>query len=458
MGKRIGYAKLGRSMPLTLAKCGNLGGDVEGIAVLRDLALRHPDDSFWIIGRNSGEHASHVGFPSNVLNIWCSDCSGIGVALKERIAAAGIKGQTLTSERQLILAKIFDDLLLNIFASLDAMVMWIGQHGTSNTPIPMVDDPTKLTKPQDWCAWYAGFLLRGINAWRDQDPWHNEEVNLNADPRNRHKMRDLKWPLRHPVLAQFTDWKVLKHERYGDPSHFEEFSTEYDVGAIPRKIGGSITDHLGATWQSKVFDVYSRLEVNGLMPGTPFGDLISFDGEWSDRQPFGLFINETRKDVRAGTRRIDVLREWVLPLEPWFISGTWSAASQAELGFEITPKPWKEYYPSLHSVRCTLTTPASGTGWATAKPWEAFAAGTVCFFHPAYDTQDNILKDADPKLWNWLRVKSYAELKHRVHHLNTSAGEADWEWIVAAQRRHFDQALKDLTYMKMIEERLYGQE
>jgi hypothetical protein len=59
-------------------------------------------------------------------------------------------------------------------------------------------------------------------------------------------------------------------------------------------------------------------------------------------------------------------------------------------------------------------------------------------------------------LWNWLRVKSPAEFKHRVHHLNTAAGSADWEWLIAAQKRHFDQALKDLTYMKMIEERIWS--
>jgi hypothetical protein len=450
VGKRIGYAKLGRSMPLTLAKCGNLGGDVEGIGLLMDLARRHPDDTFIIVGRNSGEHASRVGFPLNVINIWCPCCSGIGVALKERILAAGIKGLPLTSERQLILAKIFDDLTLNVFTTLDGMVMWIGQHGTSNTPIPMVNDPTTLTKPQDWCAWYAGFLLRGINAWRDQDPWHNEEVNLNADPRNRHKMRDLKWPLRHPVLAQHNGQKALKHHRYGDPEYFHT----WDRTAADERFHVVRRDNED-TWVSTVYDVYARLEVNGLMPGTPFGDLISFDGEWGGRMNFGLFINETRKDVRAGTRRIDVVRDWVLPLDPWFIHGTWSQASLDELSITIRPAPWGEYFTKLHSVLCTLTTPASGTGWATAKPWEAFAAGTVCFFHPLYDTQDNILADAPSALKDWLRVRSPEELAVRVAHLSTRAGRGDWTWLVDAQRAHFDRAVAEARHLTMIEERIW---
>lgn len=439
-------------MPLTLEKCGNLGGDVEMVAVVKELALRHPDDDFILIGRNSGENPLTVGLPTNVHNPWSRTSSwNWGDKLKEAVERAGdIKGQTLTPERQLRLAKIFDEITFPTFERLDGMVMWIGQHGTSNTPIPKVSDPSELTKPQDWTAWYCGFLLRGINHWRDtRGPWEYEEICLNADARNRHKMRDMKWPLRHPILAQFNSEKPLKHERYG-------------VNCSPTDYGIAKWDHYANdigqnTWQSTVRDTYARLEINGLRPGTPFGNLISFNDNWNRPGHFGLFINEARAiGIRPALQRKNILTDWVMPLDPYFMHGTWSKES----GYNtiIKPAPWDQYYPKLHSVRCTFTTPSSGSGWATAKPWEAFAAGTVCFFHPAYDTQDNILKDADPKLWNWLRVKSYAELKHRVHHLNTSAGEADWEWIVAAQRRHFDQALKDLTYMKMIEERLYGQE
>ena len=118
--------------------------------------------------------------------------------------------------------------------------------------------------------------------------------------------------------------------------------------------------------------------------------------------------------------------------------------------------PWEEYFPKLHSVRTTLTTPSSGSGWATAKPWEAFAAGTVCFFHPAYDTQNHILGDADAWLQDWLRVPTATELWKRVERLNSPDGYYEWRKIVQLQREHFDRALQDLTYMKMIEERIYG--
>lgn len=435
-------------MPLTLEKCGNLGGDVEMVAVVKELALRHPDDEFILIGRNSGEKPSEIGLPANVVNPWTQ--WGWKEMLDEHVRRAGLKGVVLTSERQLELAKIFDAITGPTFDRLDGFVMWVGQHGTSNTPIPKVDDPTQLTKPQDWCAWYSGYMLRGINRWRDVDPWDREEVNLNADARNLHKMRDLKWPLRHPVLGQHNSWKWIKHHRGDwDPRMFT--ATTFDAVDIGQN-----------TWRAKAHTAYSRLEVNGLRPGTPFGDLISFNDDWHRPGHFGLFINEARAiGVRPEMARLPILKRWILPLEPHFIHGTWSKEALAELAAmlpgaaPIKPAPWDQYYPRLHSVRTTFTTPSSGSGWATAKPWEAFAAGTVCFFHPAYDDQDNILGDASPFLRNWLRVRDLGELAFRVEHLNSRAGRADWAWLVDEQRKHFEKALADLTYMQMIEERIW---
>lgn len=446
MGKIIGYGKLGRSMPLTLERCGNLGGDVEMVAVVRELALRHPDDTFLLIGRNSGEDGAVIA--PNVINPWTARGWSWKSQLDESVCRYGLKDGPLTVERQLTLADVFDKIVGPMFDELDAFVMWVGQHGTSNVPIPRVDDPSNLTKPQDWCAWYAGWMLRGINRWRDVNPLGREEISLNADPRNLHKMRDLKWPLRHPVLGQHNSSKPIKHERYGDGRDWEEWSA-HDYVAL------RTPEDVDQVWLSRVYTAYSRLEVNGLRPGTPFGDLITFDPGWNRPGNFGLFINEARSiGVRPALQRKNILREWVLPLEPHFIHGTWSKES----GFSemIKPAPWDRYCPSLHSVRCTFTTPSSGSGWATAKPWEAFAAGTVCFFHPAYDDQDNILGDADPDLHGWLRVTTSTELKTRIEHLGTTTGRNDWSWLINAQRRHFDRALEELTYMEMIEERIYG--
>lgn len=441
---RIGYAKLGRSMPLTLDSCGTLGGDIEMTAALTTLAKRRPQDTFVLVGRNSNDDPKAAGLPPNVENPWHQwqhEFRVYNKRLRERSPGG------LTIEAELELCRFFDDLTGSTFDGLDAIVMWVGQHGTSNFPIPRIEDRLSLTKPQDWCMYYASFMLRGINRWRDVDPWKREEINLNADPRNRHKMRDLKWPLRHPVLTQYDFINNIKHERYGDV----QVSNDVGWGTFAR------CDEAGV-WNSTVRNVYSRIELNALVPGTPSGDLLTFNDDWSNRSHFGLIINEARKiGIKPEWSRLAAMRDWVLPLEPAFIHGTWSESSLRELEIEpstIRSIPWTKYVPILQSTRCTFTTPSSGSGWATTKPWEAFGAGVVCFFHPLYDDQDHILSDADPNLRDWLRVRTPGQLRARVSYLNSHAGRSDWEWLVRKQREHFDRAMHELTYVKMIEERL----
>ncbi len=452
--KRIGYGKIGRSMPLTLDKCGNLGGDVEMVAVVKKLAERHPEDEFWLVGRNSGEDPADVGLPGNVINPWSEKSAAAGYGWSAKLLQAkkdaGLNHGNLTVADHVALQRIYDKLTLPTLVRMDGFVIWAGQHGTTNMPVPGIRNPAELTKPHDWCAHYCAYLLRALNVWRDVNPWEREEIWLNSDPRNTLKMRDLKWPLRHPVLTQHTFTGKIKHERYGDPGpdgEWEEWSARYDVGLEYPEARSRI-------WNAKVENVYARLEINGLLPGTPFGGLISYDDRHDRRAPFGLFINETRKYVRADIARVNVMREWVLPQNPAWIHGTWSADSLAAIGRDISPAPWDQYYPRLHSVRCTFTTPASGTGWATAKPWEAFAAGTVCFFHPGYDKQDNVLGDAPDWLRKFLRPTSPTDLAEKIQLMNERPEQ--WLGVVRAQRAHFDRAVANPVYLQLIEERLWG--
>lgn len=447
---KVAYGKIGRSMPLTLDKCGSLGGDVEMVAVVKTLAERHPEMDFYLLGRNSGEIPTEVGLPSNVYNPWIHWAPAILAEKRRR----GLNKSNLSVEEHLAVQEIHDWYTLPAFLEMDHIVMWIGQHGTTNVPLPTIKDPAKMTKPHDWCAHYVSFIVRGINAWRNVDPWNREEIWINADPRNYLKMRDLKWPLRHPVLAQYTYANNIKHARYGDGEDWEEWSG-HDLAGLAKP------EHRDLVWESRVQNVYSRLEINGMRPGTPFGNLISYDETWEHRKHFGLFINEARKYVSADRARVNVMNEWVMPIKPAWIHGTWSDESMMAIADanpewidDIRPAPWDQYYPRLHSVRSTFTTPSSGSAWATAKPWEAFAGGTVCLFHPLYDTQNNILEDAPDGLADWLRVKSPKELEQRVRHLNSAAGVRDWLWLVRAQRQHFNNAMSELRYVQLIEERM----
>jgi hypothetical protein len=437
-------------MPLTLDKCGNLGGDVEMVAVVKELALRHPHDEFVLVGRNSGENPQDVGLPSNVVNPW----RVWGPILRERVRREQLgkslpNGRLRLDEQQFVM-EFMNHTTRDVFKKLDGMVMWMGQHGSSNAPIPMINDRTKLTHPQDAFVWYAHFLLHGVNVWRDVDPFNRDAVYLNADARNRHKMRDLKHPLMHPVLTQYNFSHKIKHERYSDDSDFEQF---YGLNLASL----NDPDERDQVWNSRVDNVYSRLEVNGLAPGTPFGDLIQWNDNYNRAGDFGMFINEARAiGIKPELSRLRIMNEWVLPLGDRikFLHGTWTPSARGELRRDITPASWNLYYPKLNSVRCTFTTPSSGSGWATAKPWEAFAGGTVCFFHPAYDDQDNILGDADPHLRDWLRVSSPAELMQRVDAACSNVNT--FKWLITKQREHFDEAMREKRYLRLIERRLYG--
>jgi len=204
---RVGYAKLGRSMPLTLERCGNLGGDVEMAAVVGELARRHPEHEFTLIGRNDGSRPQDVGLPSNVSNPWIE----WGPEVAAQVKLIRRKGEGLTVDDQRAIVRVFDYVTLDAFRDLDGLVVWVGQHGTTNMPLQSIREPGQFTKPYDWSIYYCSYLLRGINVWRSVDPYRREEIYLNADSRNSHKMRDLSWPLQHPVLTQYTYSKSVKH-------------------------------------------------------------------------------------------------------------------------------------------------------------------------------------------------------------------------------------------------------
>jgi hypothetical protein len=429
----IGYARIGRAMPLDSGGWGVVGGDMEPPRLLAELARRHPDDRFIITSLCRDDPAS-AGLPSNVVNSWSPARLDW---LRERTSKLRLSDKYEDLERR---TALFDELVHPVYEKLDAIIVWLGQHGTSNSRIPTVSDRGAAedgrTKPQDSFVQYAGHVLRGINHWREVDPLRREEVWLIADARNYIKGRDLKWPLRHPILGQY-DWSRREHnERYGDPRQPEECGFEGVTWS---------TDH---TWNAETRYVYSQLEVCGI---TPEHCDTRYDETHFRRSHFGLFINEARSYVKLNRR--DIVREWVLPLRPAFIHGQWSDQSQRSIGTVVTPAPWEDYFDKLRSVLCTFTTPSSGSGWLTTKPWEAFAVGTVCFFHPAYDTQDHAFEHAPAELKEWLRVPTPLDLHKRVVTLWNDP--AAWLWIVREQRKLYDLAMEERRWMKMIEERVW---
>jgi hypothetical protein len=424
---RVGYMKIGRTIHFDPNKWGFVGGDDEPPLALLTLARRNPQHQFIIVGLNSGWEKQAAMYPPNVINPW-TEMHDVRSALARSNTSDDVFKAFVNSK------------LHRYFFDLDALIVWAGQSGTSNTAIPKVGSTWEsgdLVTPLQSQLRHSAYATLGINAFRERDPLKYEEIWLNPDPRNVPKMRDLKWPQRYPILTQFNFTETRKFERYTDMRSPQTcgFDAEWEG------------DHL---WRASQSHKYSRLEICGILP-----EHIGYGHQsepYGDRRRFGLFINEARTYVTNARRPI--IKEWVLPLEPDFIHGKWDKGHEADLGREITPAPWSDYYPLLRSVRSTFTTPSSGSGWATTKPWQAFATRTVCFFHPQYDTQDNILGDLPTGTRNFLRVKTPDDLRERVDKVNEDHDL--WEYLTDKQYELYRNACDNPTYAQLIEERING--
>ena len=420
---RIGYAKIGRSWPLDPKKASTVGGDIDVIRLLKYLATIHPEHEFVLIGRNRGENPQELGYPPNIVNPWMEWKPKWSMPTDPAKADVVIEN----------FRKISGD----IHKTLDHIILWAGDHGSANSRIPEIGTKwitppaegmitgghgEKLATPLFQFMNYCSWLLDLISRWRELNVTKHEEIWLVPDPRNYLKCRELRWPLSHPVLAQYNMSKKQKHERYG--------RTEGPMTGC--KIENSV-------WVSESKYVYAGVELTALPPPDEI-EMIGTPGPI----PFGMVINENRKGVKD--QRLDVMKKWVTPYFPDApIFGKWTEASQEELSREITPIPHSKLYETLKTFRTTFTTPASGSEWATSKAWECFANGSICFFHPKYDGQGNILprtiaaqSRVSPEieeLAKFLLVHSPQQLVERVNAVCKDDGL--WQKYAMLQRNYF---------------------
>lgn len=430
--KRIIYGKIGRSIILNQDKFGPVGGDMEPIFTLDHLARRHPDIE-WVVGsRWTGDPS---GLPSNVTLPPLPK-----VEPRNHYDKAG--NRFYDESRQPWAA--FEEVLRPYFETADGVVLWAGQMGTTNYPIPKVEDRSILTSPQDSFMTYCAPILQNLNRWRDVDPRAHEEVWLVSDARNYLKARDIKWPPGE-IISHYDTVKKQPHERYGDERQPEEFKDLFN--AHWRAPG---------VWEADHHYKYYGLEIVSGVPET-WAPELGFE----DRRDFGIVINEARSYV--GTNRAPIVRDWVVPLlkAPTDIVGKWSPSGVEVIG--ITPLVIShEHVPTWSGrYKCTLTTPSSGSGWATTKWWEMAAVGTVCFCHPKWDDQGHIIPttaaldanvwDQEPALehfFRWLRVETPAELAAKVKAVSESRETYEWlrdmqSWWLA-KARHDDRALSEI--------------
>lgn len=413
----IGYGKLGRAWCLDINAASTVGGDADVIRLLRRLAPTVTGD-VTLIGRCSKHEPSALRYPANVRNPWFGSNAW-------DIAPIG----TINYKAPGQIERYIESFIKATRAMrIDALVLWVGQHGSVTRGVPMIgqDWGGQLALPLVQTAIYCSYLVELCNT-RGIEP-----ILLVPDPRNYLKLREFKKPFKRPFLAQWTGDRMLKHEQFN----------KWPKGAELSDYGPGFRD--GSVWVSTAKYVYAGVELAALDEPRQITCTVDYGYD------FGIIVNENKKEVTQP--RLPLLRDWVL--EHWpqtVVYGSWSDESQAELGRTITPVPVTQMYQTLRQFMATITFPASGSNWATAKPWECFAAGTVCFFHPRYDEQDNILMheryNTGPKnraelreLHAFLRISSREELWDKVAALKKD--KKLHKRIVALQRQHFERGFK----------------
>lgn len=439
---RVGYTKIGRAQAYNPRNWGPLGADNEAPMLLNRLARRNPDVQFVLLGHNDASRPEEVGLPANVHNPL--------VDLREEIRKIekrwlNVKG-TPPVENSLGYIRDMRAVWAPWFGAMDHLVYWMGQNDTINQPIPKIDGTEGLGASRAIYIRHCSYLLDGLNLWRDVNPHEREPIWLCTDVWNQLKARDLRWPHREEVICQYDFEKPYKHWRYEDSRSPEELGWD-DVAWWDEKTAGC--------WKSNQQYGYHALELGCSVPQ------VECSMVWEGRGRFGVIINQSR----AISGRDEVLRDWVLPLNPDWVKGSWDEERLQKLGAgTVTPYPWSGVPALLQTVRCGLAVPIRRDySWATPKAWEMFAAGTVCFFHPRYDTQGHILPTLSQrqdlssqnvlrKLSEWLRVETPEQLRKRVDHLNQDRDA--WAWLVSAQRQYYEIVRDQETCLNEIDRRL----
>lgn len=410
---RIAYGKICRSIPLTHAEASNVGGDSEVVTLLDELV--------------KAGHEVHIISRTQSKELYPFECPGAGSGrVVNHFAPGGTFGDPpmpkWSDPGSRTKGPAFDAYTdyyvrqTTLLPEFDAIFMWLGDHGTSNHPMPGIVKATlgkyTTTRQQDAIyGWPPMAILNTLGDLRGARPhW------LCPDPRNMIKFRDLWHHDQRPILAQFNTSKESSfyHER---DDKIRKANLRYS---------------------------YSGIEMLAL----PRKDrIVRTDG--ASRALFGLLVNEGYNNLPDGKGRKDLVRRWCEPGTP--IIGTWSESSIELLaghGYIVSPAvALNDVELQLSQWKATMTFPATNSGWATAKPWECFAAGTVCFRHPDYDTQNHIYRD-DMNVYTvdgmglkqFLSPTTHAGFKDRLRMLENdevyhTAAEAQFLYLQDSWRR-----------------------
>lgn len=368
---KIAYGKIGRI--LRFDEASNVGGDIEVINLLR---------RFIDAGHEVDLVTRHVGrLPNGVRSQYDPGGAFYGCPGFNGTDRLYLCEQGPESTDRLRAYTEWVDQASRTFPTYDDHVIFLGEHNGPAWPLPKKNG-SGMVRPYSSRILHVWPLINTINTRKIEPLW------LCPDPRNVLKCDNLDQSLigTRPILAQYD--QDLRGSRYA-------------------------------------YAAIELLAVAHLAAPTEPPSVIG-------RRPFGAMINEGMKDARPLARR-NLVRPWVTDLGGELV-GTWRDETCAEIGILAPePVPYARVQATNRRWRSTVSLPASCTGWATAKPWEAFVADTVCFAHPAYDDRSHVYDNVvDLGVRRFLRPRDPIELQRRV--AAVAASDALWAEVVLAQR------------------------
>lgn len=476
--RRVGYAKLGRSLQFDLSR-GDTAGNAEAIHVLERLATRNPHVEWYVVGKNNGYESWNA--PPNVINLWPIGQSKAVWLHGDGLYRCSFCKQPASSPVQWTLdccdkareVLNLEDYVKACIMRLDGLVIHVGQHGVVHAPIPTVNetwDGSDRATPYAWARNYGHYLIDGFNRFccAHENGGRGRVVWLTADPRNFFKARDIMWPTGatndEPVLSQYAYSRDGKHERYLDPRTPEELGFK------------AVANRGGQVWKVQHHYQYSGLELAMLPDDWRTWGSRDFD----EREPLGVATTAAYLPDRR-MRRSAIVQDWVFANFPEAkVYGHWSDKSLTDVTGVVIENELGRFPDLLASWRTTISLPPTGTvgngmNWCVAKPYQCFAARSVCFFIPPVDAQGWVLpntrcvddsRQVASDLWSmrddwtddelhlarWLRVTNPGDFARRVEAVSTSRDT--WNWITSVQRALLERRWNEHLLEETIERRL----
>lgn len=388
----IAIGKIGKSILFDSKKFGAIGGDNEPQAYYRMLFDKHPDWTFYLIGKSDYSLINYrlrdqINKNNNVIDVW----EGF----------PDFKGTSKRLRAQEWMYQKIEEL-----PKMDCAILFAGPDGTANIEgkVDLATDPGNIARPLEALINYTGPIYEFLNITKT--PYSV----IVTDPRYfPPRGNDIFVPA-HKALSQYNEEVIHKcYLDYNDVSDRKKFPVKVTYDAV---------------------ETIFLLDKEKGVDDTPVS-LSSFfeDEEAIDKTvKFMVVLNEGRPS------RYDMLNEYVLKeIDDVDIYGKWSDERTLNDPRFKGPKKFLELQEMLSKVKYTFIIPIK-KGWVTAKFWEMAHYGIIPFMHPTYDEQNNL------KCPEFLRVKSAKDLHKRIEYLEQNPDKYD---II---KKQLDDMLKEEYY------------